>query len=76
MVKLQIKLFEGRTALKILGVDEVLILKWILRTLLAMERTGLMWLLLGQVAGSCEQCNEISGCAKCRQFFFDYLKCC
>ena len=61
--------------MEILGVDEMIILKWILRTLLARARTGLMWLGLGQLAGCCEQANELSCCAKCRQIF-DYLKGC
>jgi hypothetical protein len=74
MVKLQIKLIKTsynflRGALEILGVDERVILKWILRKLLVMARAGLIWVGLGQVAGCCEQDNERSCCRKCRQFF-------
>jgi len=67
VVKLQIKLiktsysfFEGRTNLEVLGVDERIILKWILRKFLAMARAGLIWLGLGEVSVCCEQGNEHS----------------
>ena len=60
MVKLQIKLIKTSYNLEILGVNEIIIIKRILRKLFARARTELIWLGLGQVAGYCEQSNELS----------------
>jgi len=36
---------------------------------------GLIWFMIGQVAGSCEDSNEASGSIKCGKFF-DWLRTC
>jgi hypothetical protein len=58
---------EGKNHLEDPGVDGRIILKWIFERLDGAV-TGLIWLRIGQVAGSCECGDEPSGSIKCREF--------
>jgi hypothetical protein len=49
------------------GVDERIILKWIFRKYDGVW-TGLTWLKMGMVAGSCACSSEPSGFIKCGEF--------
>jgi hypothetical protein len=58
------------------GVDGRIILKWIFKTWDGEgARTGLIWLRITQVAGSCECGNEPLGSIKCGEFL-DWLRTC
>ena len=50
------------------GIDGRIILSWIFRKWDVGVWTGLSWLREGQVAGTCECSNELSGFTKCREF--------
>jgi hypothetical protein len=49
-------------------VDGRIILKWIFKKWDGGAWTGLSWLRIGQVAGSCECGNEPAGFIKCREY--------
>jgi hypothetical protein len=57
-----------RDHLKDLGVDGTIVLKWIFKKWDGEPWTGLSWLRIGQVAGACECCNELSDSIKCGEF--------
>jgi len=44
-------------------------LKWTFRKWYVGAWTGLSWLRIGEVAGTCEYGNEYSGSIKCGEFF-------
>jgi hypothetical protein len=45
-----------------------MILKWILKTLVGMAQTGLIWLRKGSVVLSCECIKKLSDSIKCGKF--------
>ena len=49
-------------------IDGSIILKWIVWQSDRGAWTGLIWLIIGQVRGSCECGNEPSGSIQCREF--------
>lgn len=55
-----------------LGIDGTVIAKWTLKKWDLRVWTGLIWLMIGQVAGSCAQSNEPLHSTKRRERF-DYL---
>jgi hypothetical protein len=55
------------------AVDERIILRWICRKCDVRACTGSSWLRMGQVAGTCECGNELSGSINCGEFL-DYLR--
>ena len=50
------------------GVDGRIILRWIFRKWDVEVWTESSWLRIGQVAGTCECGNELSGSIKCGEF--------
>jgi hypothetical protein len=52
-----------------LGVDEKIILEWILGKYDGKVWTGFLWLRIGTSGGSCEHGNETSGSIKDGEFF-------
>jgi hypothetical protein len=51
-----------------LGVDEKMILRWMFRKWDVGVWTGLSWLRIETVAGTCECGNKPSGSVKCREY--------
>jgi hypothetical protein len=49
-------------------VDGRIILRWVFRKYEGVVGTGWSWLRLGEVAGTCEYGNELSGYIKHREF--------
>jgi len=49
-------------------VDGRIILRWIFRKWEGVVGTGWSWLRIGEVAGTCEYGNELSGSIKCGEF--------
>jgi hypothetical protein len=60
--------------LKDLGLDERIILKWILKKYDGIVWTGFIWLGIGQVVAWCEHGNKPSGSIFSQ--FLDYLRSC
>jgi hypothetical protein len=50
------------------GVDGRIILRWIFSKWTVGARTGLIWIKIGKVSGTCECGNEPSGSVKCGEF--------
>jgi hypothetical protein len=50
------------------GIDGRIILKWFFKKWDEVAWTGLSWLRIGKVAGSCERANESPGSIKCVEF--------
>jgi hypothetical protein len=59
---------KERDHLEALGVDVRIILKWNLKECGGRLWTGLIWLRIGPVAGSCVNANELSGSIKDGEF--------
>jgi hypothetical protein len=62
-----VKLKE-RVHMEYLGVDGRIVLKWMSKRWDGTAWTGLICLGYGQVAGTCECGNELSGSIKCGEF--------
>ena len=61
-------IYRERDHLEDEGVDGMIILRWVFRKWDVRAWTGLIWLRIGQVEGSCECGNEPSGSIKCGEF--------
>ena len=59
---------EGKNHFESLGVEGRIILRWIVRKGGGMAWTGLVWLKIGTIVGTCKGGNEPLGSIKCWEF--------